>query len=852
MKSILIVIVLSFISLFSFAQSEELYHRIELGDAGEAAKKLHEANLSLDYRIINGKLIAELNVSEIRLLDDAEIDYTVLIENVSDFYHKRNQGKDVNAIMDEFRNRIDFTVPENFDLGSMGGFCTWDEINVHLDNMHNLFPDLISQKQELPVHSVEGRPLFWVRISDNPGQNEEEPEVFYNSLIHAREPASMQQLLYFMYFLLENYNSDDEIQRLVDHTELYFIPCINPDGYIHNQLSFPEGGGMWRKNRQVNYDSSIGVDPNRNFGYKWGYDDYGSSPIPNSITYRGDSAFSTPEIRAIRDFAEDHAFNLVMNYHSYGNLLLHPWGYVSYLYPDDYDRIRKMSSLLTQKNHFNFGPPPKLLYLVNGDAADWFYGEDIAKPRSIAFTPEVGSGDDGFWPPVEQIIPQCQSCLEMNLKAAQLAGCYAFTKDAGPVNITAAEGYIKIELQRLGLSNKPFTLAVESLSDAFDTIAPPKLIDSLPVSSSICDSVFFRLRPGLIPGKEIVYRVKIENDAFVNVDTVVKIFGPATTIFEDSFDDDTNWDTDEWVLRDDSFVSPVFSVSNVAGSYYPNNNQSFIHLKDTILQNESDAVWVNFSAWWDLDGGRDYVEFVYSDDLGQSWKPLEGRYSSRIFNGLKYIHVYEGAQDSWIDEWILITGIKGIPVKLGFAFTSDNQLGRSGFYCDDFRVLTSNLETTVQQIQVDAGWTGISSWLLPVNDDIPGLFDENLNHVEFFSTNTRFFQPGNDESNLGSWKTADGYTILADEPFVLTLDGYPENYRRLHLEAGWNLIPVLSGGSVPVDALTTDPQGMISAIKDACGTAAWWPEKVVKELQVLQPGKSYWIRMKQDAWLIFE
>lgn len=852
MKNFLIVFFLSYFTIYSIAQTHDLYHRVDLGDTRAAIQQLHDAKISLDYRIIDGRLISELSDSEIGLLDDAGIVYRKLIENISEYYHERNLGKDSKAIADNYRNSKSYTVPENFQLGSMGGFCTWDEINIHLDNMYNLFPELISEKQALPQTSVEGRPIYWLRISDNPNQNEDEPEVFYNSLIHAREPGSMQQLLYFMYFLLENYDSDDAIQRLVNNTELYFVPCINPDGYIHNEESFPQGGGMWRKNRQINFNSSIGVDPNRNFGYMWGYDDIGSSPIPTSSTYRGEYAFSAPEIQAIRDFSADHDFKLVMNYHSFGNLLLHSWGYVSYIYPDDYEKIRNMASLLTNKNNYNFGPIPKMLYLVNGDATDWFFGEDSLKPKSIAFTPEVGSDVYGFWPPIEQIIPQCQDCLEMNLMAAELAGCYAETRDAGPVNITSSQGYIPVELRRLGLTDKPFTLSIQPLTDTFDTISPPKLINSIPDSTSMYDSVYYRLRQGLIPGKEIVYCVRIENEAFVNLDTVVKVYGPAVTIFEDSFEDNANWETDEWALRDDIFTSPLYSISNVAGNYYQNNSESFLHFKDSILQDQTNTIWVGFKARWDLDGGRDYIEFVCSEDLGQNWYPLEGRYSSRIFNGMKYTHVYEGAQDEWIDEWIIITGIKNVPLKMGFRFTSDSQIGRSGFYCDDFRVLTSNLETTAQQIQVDAGWTGISSRLLLVNDDIPSLFGENLNLIEFISGDTRFFQPGNNESTLNNWETTDGYMILADEPFTLTLDGYPENYNQLQLQAGWNLIPVFSGVPVPVDGLNSDPPGMISAIKDACGTATWWPEKEVLDLQTLQPGNSYWIRMKQDGWLIFE
>ncbi|MBQ0741152.1 peptidase M14, partial [Aquimarina celericrescens] len=77
-------------------------------------------------------------------------------------------------------------------------------------------------------------------------------EMLFTSLHHAREPIALSQNLFYMWYLLENYNSNPEIKTLVDNTELYFIPIVNPDGYIYNQQTNPNGGGYWRKNRRNN------------------------------------------------------------------------------------------------------------------------------------------------------------------------------------------------------------------------------------------------------------------------------------------------------------------------------------------------------------------------------------------------------------------------------------------------------------------------------------------------------------------------------------------------------------------------------------------------------------------------
>ena len=143
-----------------------------------------------------------------------------------------------------------------------------------------------------------------VKISDNPDVDEAEPEILYTALHHAREPQSMMQMIYFMYYLLENYNTNPSVQYIVNNRELYFIPVVNPDGYEYNRTTNPSGGGMWRKNRKNN-GSSYGVDLNRNYGpyTYWNAPNGGSSTDPSSDTYRGTAPFSEPETSKLKEFS---------------------------------------------------------------------------------------------------------------------------------------------------------------------------------------------------------------------------------------------------------------------------------------------------------------------------------------------------------------------------------------------------------------------------------------------------------------------------------------------------------------------------------------------------------------------
>ena len=92
-----------------------------------------------------------------------------------------------------------------------------------------------------------------------------------------------------LHHYVDNYGSERELTRIVDTTDLWFIPVVNVDGYDY---TFTEGNRLWRKNlRDNDGDGQItgqdGVDLNRNFPYKWGYDNEGSSAQPTNETYRG-------------------------------------------------------------------------------------------------------------------------------------------------------------------------------------------------------------------------------------------------------------------------------------------------------------------------------------------------------------------------------------------------------------------------------------------------------------------------------------------------------------------------------------------------------------------------------------
>ena len=189
--------------------------------------------------------------------------------------------------------------------------------------------------------TVNGQDILALKMTKGAKKSEDgsKPSVLYMSNQHAREWITPEMTRRLMHYYLDNYKTDKRIKKIVDSTELWFVISANPDGYDYTFQN--SDTRLWRKNlRDVNGDGVIstgdGVDLNRNFAYKWGYDDEGSSPNPTSETYRGAGPASEPETKAIDAFEKRIGFSYAINYHSAAELLLYGVGWqVATPTPDD-------------------------------------------------------------------------------------------------------------------------------------------------------------------------------------------------------------------------------------------------------------------------------------------------------------------------------------------------------------------------------------------------------------------------------------------------------------------------------------------------------------------------------------
>ena len=299
-----------------------------------------------------------------------------------------------------------FAVP-----AAVSGYHTVETLEEDLRRLAEEHPE-IAELHEIG-RSVEGRPLWALRIGERRGSTR---KVAFLGCHHAREWISVEMPFLLAEHLLDN-SSADPVSRWLSQGEVWVAPMVNPDGHEHSRTE----NRLWRKNRRRNPGGSIGVDPNRNYGYMWGVLDIStSSHVPSDETYVGPRAFSEPEVRAVRNLVARELFDGVLSYHSYSQLVLFPWGYTSEPIEDEADRgemqtlAQRMEALIRSVHGETYtAQQASQLYPTAGDTTDWTYGEFGVPSFTIELRPATAL-EGGFILPAAQIEP----CWEENRPAA--------------------------------------------------------------------------------------------------------------------------------------------------------------------------------------------------------------------------------------------------------------------------------------------------------------------------------------------------------------------------------------------------------------------------------------------------
>ena len=703
-----VLLVLLFAMQTIFAQNvQETYQRAKIYySQSQDLKTLDALGIPVDHGIHKRGyfVISEFSVSEIEKARNAGYQVEVLIEDAKAYFLQQNnlnKAPERNPTCSA-GNVVDYQTPANFNLGSMGGYLTYQEMLDELDQMKALYPNLITTKTNISTFLTEGQAdnsttpsigsngIKWVKISDNPNTSEGEPQILYSAIHHAREPASLSQLIFYMWYLLENYDSNPEIQNIVNNTELYFVPVVNPDGYLYNEKTDPNGGGYWRKNRKNGH----GVDNNRNYDYYingnpndgvWGGE--GTSSDTSSEVYAGTGPFSEVENQAMKWFVENHDFVMAFNNHTYGDLLLFPYGFTDNFPTPENALFEGISAELVSKNGFN-NIISSGLYPAAGDSDDFMYGTIGTHNKIYAFTPEIG---DSFWPPSNQIEEICKGMMYLNLTAAKMVNNYAKVNDtsASFVQLTSAE--ISFDLKRLGISGDGnFTVSINPISANISSVGNPVSFTNLNPLEEVNGNISYTLDAGIAIGDLINFELSVNNGSFDQVTNITKTYGSLSPAFEDNGNSvSDNFDNNGWGTTTTTYVSPSSSITDSPSGDYQNNENKTITLSNEVDLTFAIGANISFFAKWEIENNWDYVQIEVSTNNGDTWIPQCGNYTNEgsTNNGQPTGEpLYDGTQNDWVLEEIDLSDYLGEQILVRFQFESDGFQRADGFYFDDLKI----------------------------------------------------------------------------------------------------------------------------------------------------------------------
>ena len=701
MKALRLLLVFIFSVSIAFAQKQERYSRakVYLNAKDHTIRDLSSLGVAVDHGEYkkNTFFTTDFSATELKAIRKAGFKVQIIIKDVSKHYREQNKpGKAQKTTTSTDCNMgPTLDVPAHFHLGTYGGYFTYTEMLDILDSMALLYPGLISVKAPIDtILSIEGRPIYWVRVSNNPNVDQPaKPQMLYTALHHAREPGTISSTIYYLWYLLEHYNTDPQIKAIIDNTELYFAPCVNPDGLLYNISLSATGGGMWRKNRRHNAGTTIGVDINRNYGFNWGYDNIGSSPTSSSDTYRGTAGFSEPETRAMKYLAEHHHFKTTLNYHTYGNDLIYPWGYIGSLLTPDSSQFVSIGSYLTEHTPYRYGTGDQTVgYVTNGDSDDWGYGEQTTKNKIFSMTPETGKSDFGFYTPIANIIPDCQNNLRTNINAATLLLPFSEIHTDDQKIITTNTGYLHYDMQRLGYPDTAtFTVTMTSLDSRLNITGAPQTYVNPTILQKFKDSMAYSIASSTPNGALLKYELKLYNGMYYQHDTVQFYYGKYNTNTVPNTNTLTDWSASDWnTCNSIYYTAPASIGSSATGcSNYADNTTAELQLVDTLDLTHSQQAFMYFYCRWGIESSYDYMVIEATPVGFTNWQPLCGRFTKPgTTNQLSNEPIYDGQHPDWVQEELNLSDYLGGLINIRFSMVGDGAVNYSGFYIDDMNVVT--------------------------------------------------------------------------------------------------------------------------------------------------------------------
>ena len=658
-------------------------------------------------------------VVEVDLLSQADIHR--LNELGMDVMNVRDGVAEIAAIPEEidllwangFRPRV---VVENMRdaalaLRDRGEYHDYGETTTDLAAWHATYPgitELVSIGQ-----SYQGRELWALKITDNPGVEEAEAEVVWVGGHHGDEPIGVEVCYYVAKYLLENYGTNTQVTWLVNNREFWVIPMFNPDG-----------------NANVSRYNGQGIDLNRNY------------LCPDGCN--AGTAFSAVETAALRDFCIGMNPSTSLQFHA-GAV------YVNYLWDYSYAATPDEALIITLSNGYGSRSGYPVTngadwYVAHGTCQDWCYntrGEiGTTIEVSTAKIPSASSIDGIVNLNRDAMLYQARKSgkgitgvvtdaatgepLYATISIPQIgkdvytdpaAGDYHRLVQSGTYTVTAsAPGYATQSVYNVSASLDTFVVVNFALEpptygsivgyvedeDGNPLAADVRLTDvSGHTATSDPGTGYYEL--DFVPVGTHDMRVSksgymSEERLGVQVQEGVATsenFVLSSAIFSDDFEAGlTQW-TGAWALTTAQSHSPTHSLTDSPSGNYPNNALTTVTLSSPIDLSGATGGALSFWHRYDTEAGYDFCYVYVSSNGGSSWTQVAS---------------YSGTMTAWTEVVIDITPyVDTDGFKVRFVLDSDGYVTRDGWYVDDVQVSADLPDSGIEEPEVAAVSLSVSS-----------------------------------------------------------------------------------------------------------------------------------------------
>ncbi|MBC8365973.1 immune inhibitor A [bacterium] len=575
--------------------------------------------------------------------------------------------------------------------------------------------------------SVQGRELWTLKISDNVGVEESEPEIRISANMHGNEKIAMEMSIYLIEYLTNNYGQPgyEDVTNIVDNYEVHFLPLHNPDGHVANDR-----------------ENANGVDLNRNF------------PVPDGSI--GDDNTWTEEVETIhyKNWCFGQNFVIAQDGHSGAVVVNYPWDYTYELCPDNdafillSEEYSYYNSPMWNGSFYHGITNGAQWYVTEGSIQDWAYHETgsmhVILEFSDSYAPSA-SQLDGYWDDNRESFMHWMKAARYGVNGIVTAsdtgnplyatvtvvgndkpvytdpdfGDYYKLLDTGSYDISySASGYITHT--EYGVSTTWGTPTVRNVQLAPEatgsvmghvhevggvipldaTIEVRSYPADIYVTSAYSDAgndgfyeidliygdyTFYVSAPDHLPVNR-----QITVDSPGQTQEFLLPFSETIALVQDDFESGTGLWTGDWALSSDEYHSPSHSMTDSPTGDSGHNQEKPCELSNSINLTEVIDPLLTFWARWEIEEDWDCVQLQISTNGGGIWTPMStahtvpGSGQGAQPDGEP---VYENFQTLWILETVdLSAWADESNVLLRFIYMSDTSIDEDGFYFDDFKV----------------------------------------------------------------------------------------------------------------------------------------------------------------------